>query len=148
MRLHDEHRRPGACREFTRILPPVRTERPIVLRGFAPGDEMRSALVAGTRRSLDLGEAVLKVRDDRGAPFTDLPLWATVSAWCPSAHGADLIDLELEGTPGRQLRPHRPGNPPLAERRDRPRAPVPRPDAGGEPYDLFAETLDVLADGN
>ncbi|MFI1154798.1 hypothetical protein [Streptomyces sp. NPDC020817] len=99
MRLHDEHRRPGACREFTRILPPVRTERPLVLWGFAPGDEMRSALVAGTRRSLDLREAVLKVRDDRGAPFTDLPLWATVGAWCPSAHGADLIDLELEGKP-------------------------------------------------
>ncbi|MFI8261125.1 hypothetical protein [Streptomyces sp. NPDC085665] len=97
VRLHDEHQWLGACREFTRILPPERAERPLVLRGFAPGDELRRALMAGTRRSLDLGEAVLKVRDDRGAPLADLLLWATVSAWRPSAHGADLIDLELEG---------------------------------------------------
>lgn len=97
VRLHDEHRWLGAGREFTRVHAPERAEPPLVLRGLAPGDALRRALLTATRRSLDLGEAVLKVRDDRGEPFAELILWVTVGAWRPSPRGADLIDLELEG---------------------------------------------------
>ncbi|MFE7098531.1 barstar family protein [Streptomyces erythrochromogenes] len=95
--LHDGRRRLGSCRGFTRALPPGRLDPPIVLRGLAPGEELRQALEAATRPVLDLGEAVLHVRDDRGEPFAELPLWVTVSDRRPSALGANLIDLELEG---------------------------------------------------
>ncbi|MEV0990317.1 hypothetical protein [Streptomyces sp. NPDC049949] len=99
VRLHDERRRLGACREFTRILPPVRTERPLVLRGFAPGEEMRRALMAGTRRSLDLGEAVLKVRDDHvrgGAPLRALEDR-------PPGHSYELDGRHVTDVPGLYL---------------------------------------------
>ncbi|MGW1091615.1 hypothetical protein ACWD4L_36465 [Streptomyces sp. NPDC002596] len=49
------------------------------------------------RRALDLEQAALHKRDERGAPFTERLLWATVSAWRPSAHEAGLIGLELDG---------------------------------------------------
>ncbi|MFC9824999.1 barstar family protein [Streptomyces erythrochromogenes] len=94
--LHDGRRRLGSCRGFARALPPRRLDPPIVLRGLAPGEELRRALETATRSTLDLGEAALEVRDDRGEPFAELLLWATVSGWRPSAPGADLIDLELE----------------------------------------------------
>ncbi|MFJ3979457.1 barstar family protein [Streptomyces sp. NPDC090021] len=97
VRLHDGQRWLGSCREFARVLPPGRPDPAIVLRGFAPGEELRQALTAGTRRALDLGEAALEVRDDLGEPFAELLLWTTVSAWQPSALGPGLIDLELEG---------------------------------------------------
>nr|WP_234351073.1 barstar family protein [Streptomyces sp. XY533] len=99
--LHDGRRLLGSCRGFTRILPPGRSDPPIVLRGLSPGAELRRALATATRRTLDLGEAALEVRDDRGEPFAELLMWVTVSSWCPSAlgsgSGSGLIDLELEG---------------------------------------------------
>ncbi|MET7801882.1 barstar family protein [Streptomyces decoyicus] len=97
VRLHDGRRWLGSCREFARVLPPERVEPPLVLRGLAQGDELRRRLMTGTRRALDLEEAALEIRDDRGEPLAERLLWATVSAWRPSARGADLIDLELSG---------------------------------------------------
>lgn len=81
VRLHDGHRWLGSCREFARVLPSERAERPLVLRGLAPGDQLRAALAKGTRRALDLEEANLEIRDDRGEPLTHHPLPARVSAW-------------------------------------------------------------------
>ncbi|MFJ4776553.1 barstar family protein [Streptomyces sp. NPDC088762] len=97
VRLHDGRRWLGSCREFARILPPARVDPPLVLRGLAPADELRRALMTATRRPLDLGEASLNIRDDKGEPFAELPLWVTITAWHPSPRGAGLIDLELEG---------------------------------------------------
>ncbi|MFJ6783159.1 barstar family protein [Streptomyces yangpuensis] len=97
VRVHDRQRWLGSCREFARVLPPWRPDPAIVLRGLAPGEELRRALTTGTRRVLDLGEAALEVRDDLGEPFAELLLWITVSAWYPSPLGTGLIDLELEG---------------------------------------------------
>ncbi|WP_404962140.1 hypothetical protein [Streptomyces sp. 147326] len=71
VRLHDGYRWLGSCREFTRVLPPEHTAPPLVLRGLAPSDRLRQALTTGTRRTLDLGEARLEMRDDRGEPLTD-----------------------------------------------------------------------------
>ncbi|WP_431040477.1 barstar family protein [Streptomyces sp. P1-3] len=97
VRLHDEHRWLGSCREFARILPPEQVAPPLIARGLAPSDQLRRALMRGTRRALDLEEAALEIRDDRGEPLAERLLWTTVSAWRPSALGADLIDLELDG---------------------------------------------------
>lgn len=97
VRLHDGHRWLGSCGEFTRVLPPERAAHVLVLRGLAQSDELRAALQKGTRRALDLEEAALEVRDDRGEPLTDFLLRTRVRAWRPSSHGTDLIDLELDG---------------------------------------------------
>ncbi|MFE2925434.1 barstar family protein [Streptomyces goshikiensis] len=97
VRLHDGHRWLGSCREFTRVVPPEQVPPPLVLRGLAPSDQLRAALAKGTRRALDLEEAALEIRDDEGELLTDRLLWATVSGWRPSARGADLVDLELDG---------------------------------------------------
>ncbi|WP_211238533.1 hypothetical protein [Actinomadura rifamycini] len=97
VRVHDERRWLGSCREFARVLPPERERPALVLRGLAPGDRLRAALAKGTRRALNLDETVLEIRDDRGEPLTDRTLWVEVRAWRPSAHGTDLIDLELDG---------------------------------------------------
>ncbi|MEU5286488.1 barstar family protein [Streptomyces sp. NPDC020755] len=96
VRLHDGHRWLGSCREFTRILPSNEAPPPLVLRGLAPSDQLRAALMKGTRRALDLEEAALEIQDGEGELLADRPLWATVSDWRPSACGADLIDLELD----------------------------------------------------
>ncbi|WP_262403633.1 barstar family protein [Actinomadura sp. CNU-125] len=69
---------------------------PLVLRGLRPGDRLRDALSKGTRRALDLGVAVLEIRDDLGEPLTDRSLWAKVGAWRPSPDGIEPIDLEFE----------------------------------------------------
>ncbi|MFD9521465.1 barstar family protein [Streptomyces sp. NPDC059979] len=61
------------------------------------GDRLRRALTTGTRRALDLEEAWLEIRDDRGDPLTDRLLRPTVRTWRPSSLGTDLIDLELDG---------------------------------------------------
>ncbi|MFI9235727.1 barstar family protein [Streptomyces sp. NPDC053079] len=98
VRVHDEQRWLGSCREFTRVLPPDRAASPLVLRGLAPGAELRRALATGTRRALNLEEAALEIRDDRGEPLAERLLWATIHAWRPSTLGADLIDLELDGS--------------------------------------------------
>ncbi|MFB6604773.1 barstar family protein [Streptomyces noursei] len=97
LRVHDGRRWLGSCREFTRILPPGETAPPLVLRGLTPGERLRTALARGTRRALDLEEAALEIRDDRGVPLTERMLWTRISAWRPSSYGTDLIDLELEG---------------------------------------------------
>lgn len=97
VRVHDGHQWLGSCREFARILPAARVAPPLVLRGLVPGDRLRAALSKGTRRSLNLEEAALELRDDLGELLTDRILWATVSAWRPSSYGPDLIDLELDG---------------------------------------------------
>ncbi|WP_332757565.1 barstar family protein [Streptomyces sp. MT206] len=97
VRLHDGHRWLGSCREFARVVPPEQAPPPLVLRGLAQSDRLRAALMKGTRRALDLEEAALEIRDGGGELLTDRLLWATVSGWRPSACGADLIDLELDG---------------------------------------------------
>ncbi|WP_326633585.1 MULTISPECIES: barstar family protein [unclassified Streptomyces] len=97
VRLHDEYRWLGSCREFTRVLPPGHAAPPLVLRGLAPGDRLPRALTTGTRRTLDLEEACLEMRDDRGEPLTDRLLRPTVRSWRPSSRGTHLIDLELDG---------------------------------------------------
>jgi RNAse (barnase) inhibitor barstar len=97
VRLHDGYRWLGSCREFARVLPSEAAAPPLVLRGLAPGDRLRQALTTGTRRALDLEEAELEIRDDRGEPLTGLLLRPVIRTWRPSAHGAGLIDLELGG---------------------------------------------------
>ncbi|MFD9322392.1 barstar family protein [Streptomyces sp. NPDC060053] len=97
VRLHDGYRWLGSCREFTRVLPPEQAASPLVLRGLAPGDRLRRALTTGTRRTLDLDEAWLEVRDDRGKPLTERLLRPKVRTWHPSSRGTDLIDLEIDG---------------------------------------------------
>ncbi|MEU0632041.1 barstar family protein [Streptomyces sp. NPDC005989] len=97
VRLHDGYRWLGSCREFARILPPEQVEFPVVLRGLAPSDRLRRALATGTRRTLDLEEAWLEIRDDQGEPLTDRLLRPKVRTWQPSSLGTDLIDLELDG---------------------------------------------------
>ncbi|MFE2263029.1 barstar family protein [Streptomyces griseosporeus] len=96
-RLHDEYRWLGSCREFARVLPAEAAPRSLVLRGLAPGDGLRRALANGTRRALDLGEAWLEIRDDRGELLTDRLLRPVVRSWGPSSRGTDLVDLELGG---------------------------------------------------
>jgi hypothetical protein len=97
VRVHDGHRRLGSCLEFARVPPPERSAPPLVLRGLAQGDQLRAALMKGTRRALDLEQAALEIQDDQGEPLTERLLWARVSAWRPSSYGTDLIDLELDG---------------------------------------------------
>ncbi|MFJ9560183.1 barstar family protein [Streptomyces fuscichromogenes] len=98
VRVHDGHQWLGSCQEFVRVLPAAeQMAPPLVLRGLAQGDRLRAALAKGTRRALDLAEAALEILDDQGRPLTDRLLWTEVSAWRPSSHGTDLIDLELAG---------------------------------------------------
>ncbi|MER5197281.1 barstar family protein [Streptomyces sp. NPDC002755] len=97
VRLHDGHRWLGSCREFARVLPPEQPEPPLVLRGLTTGDRLRQALTTGTRRTLDLGETRLEIRDDRGEPLTDRLLRPRIRTWHPSSPGTDLIDLEIDG---------------------------------------------------
>ncbi|MFV2173100.1 barstar family protein [Actinomadura sp. LOL_016] len=97
VRVHDGRRWLGSCTEFARILPPRRTPPPLVLRGLAPTDRLRTALAKGTRRALNLEQADLEIRDDQGRPLTDHLLWAEVRSWRPSSDGTGRIDLELDG---------------------------------------------------
>ncbi|MFC9931595.1 hypothetical protein [Streptomyces sp. NPDC127190] len=97
VRVHDGRRWLGSCREFARVLPRQQGAHPLVLRGLAPGDQLRAALTKGTRRALDLEQAALEIQDDQGELLTERLLWARVSAWRPSSYGKDLIDLELDG---------------------------------------------------
>ncbi|WP_432108844.1 barstar family protein [Streptomyces sp. AA1529] len=96
VRVHDGHRWLGRCREFARVLPREQGAQPLVLRGLAPGDELKAALMKGTRRALDLEQAALEIQDDRGEPLTERLLWTRITAWRPSLHGTGLIDLELD----------------------------------------------------
>ncbi|MET7543885.1 barstar family protein [Streptomyces sp. NPDC005507] len=97
VRVHDGLRWLGSCREFARVLPPEQVAPPLVLRGLAQSDQLRAALMKGTRRALDLEETALEIRDDQGEPLTERLLWTRVTTWHPSSNGTDLIDLELDG---------------------------------------------------
>ncbi|WP_020140682.1 barstar family protein [Streptomyces sp. 351MFTsu5.1] len=97
VRVHDGHRWLGSCREFTRVLPADQAVPLLVLQRLAQGDQLRAALMKGTRRALDLEEAALEIQDAQGEPLTDRLLWAKVRSWRPSSYGTDLIDLELGG---------------------------------------------------
>jgi hypothetical protein len=97
VRVHDGHRWLGSCRAFTRLLPPAQATPPLVLRGLAPGERLRTALTKGTRRALDLEQAILEIQDDRGEPLAERLLWARVNVWRPSSPSSDLINLELDG---------------------------------------------------
>ncbi|MFJ9738818.1 barstar family protein [Streptomyces sp. NPDC101166] len=97
VRLHDGYRWLGSCREFARVLPPEQVEPPLVLRGLVPSERLRQALARGTRRTLNLEEVWLGIRDDRGEPLADRLLRPEVRAWQPSSGGTDLMDLELDG---------------------------------------------------
>ncbi|WP_344326099.1 barstar family protein [Kitasatospora putterlickiae] len=97
VRVHDGHRWLGSCGEFARVLPAKQSAPPLILRGLAPSERLMAALKKGTRQALDLEQAALEIRDDRGEPLTDRLLWAEVSAWRPSSCGTALIDLELDG---------------------------------------------------
>ncbi|MFJ3835086.1 barstar family protein [Streptomyces sp. NPDC090054] len=96
VRLHDEYRLLGGCREFARVLRVEEAQPLLVLRGFAPGEAMRQVLAKGTRRALTLGEAELEIRDDLGDRLTERYMWPTVGGRRPSSLGADLIDMELD----------------------------------------------------
>ncbi|MFH9984221.1 barstar family protein [Streptomyces luteogriseus] len=106
VRLHDRHRWLGSCREFTRVMPDETAVPSLVLRGLAPSGRLRRALATGTRRALDLDEARLRIRDDEGRPLTDRLLRPKIKAWRPSAHGPDLIDLELDEALGEPVPGH------------------------------------------
>jgi RNAse (barnase) inhibitor barstar len=97
VRVHNGRRWLGSCREIARVLPAEQTPRTLVLRGLAPSDRLTRVLRTGTRRALDLDEAALEIRDDRGELLSDLIMRPAVRTWGPSAHGTDLIDLELTG---------------------------------------------------
>ncbi|MGY3200618.1 hypothetical protein ACVW19_001133 [Streptomyces sp. TE5632] len=97
VRVHDGSRWLGSCREFARVLPQERAAPPLVLRGLARSDRLRTALRTGTRRALDLEQAALEIWDARGEPLTGRLLWTTVRDRGPSSYGVDLIDLELDG---------------------------------------------------
>ncbi|MET9662348.1 barstar family protein [Streptomyces sp. NPDC006510] len=98
VRVHDGRRWLGSCREFTRILPPKQSAPPLVLKGLAFGDQLRTALMKGTiREAVDLGQAALEIRDDLGEPLTERPLRARVLNWWRNAYGRSLIDLKLDG---------------------------------------------------
>jgi hypothetical protein len=95
--VHDGRRWLGSCQEFSRVLPSEQSAPPLVLQGLAQGDQLREALVKGTRRALDLEQAALQIQDDQGEPLAQRLLSARVSSWRPSSYGTDLIDLELGG---------------------------------------------------
>ncbi|MCF2527020.1 hypothetical protein, partial [Yinghuangia soli] len=95
VRVHDEEQWLGSCREFTKILPAENPLPPLLLRGLAPSSGLREVLAKGTRKSLDLEDVVLDIRDDQGDQLADFELRAKVEAWRPSPCGTDLIDLQL-----------------------------------------------------
>jgi RNAse (barnase) inhibitor barstar len=96
VRVHDQHRWLGSCREFARILPAEIPAPRLVLRGLAPSDRLARALETGTRRALDLEKAWLEIRDDRGALLDERLLHPRVRSWSVSSHGRRLVDLELD----------------------------------------------------
>ncbi|WP_308012358.1 barstar family protein [Actinacidiphila acidipaludis] len=98
VRIHDERRWLGSCREVARVLPPENPPRTLVLRGLAPSDRLLSALRVGTRRARDLDQCRLEIRDDHDGLVADLLVRPAVQAWQPSAHGRDLIDVALTGS--------------------------------------------------
>ncbi|MFJ8662296.1 hypothetical protein [Streptomyces sp. NPDC093795] len=98
VRLHDGRRWLGSCEGFALLLPDSRPDPPLVLRGLAPGEQLRAALEKGTRRALELEQVELELRDRRGELLTSRLIWGRVTGSGPSALGPDLIDLDLDGT--------------------------------------------------
>ncbi len=68
VRVHDGHPWLGSCREFARVLPPEQVAPPLVLRGLAQSDQLRAALMRGTRRALDLEETASRYGTTRASP--------------------------------------------------------------------------------
>lgn len=67
--MHDGHRWLGSCREFARVLPRKRPAPPLVLRGLAPGDQLRVAL-APDGEPYDLFGVVLDLLAEGGMHVT------------------------------------------------------------------------------
>ncbi|MFF4979422.1 barstar family protein [Streptomyces sp. NPDC001046] len=97
VQVHDQRRRLGSCREFTRVLPGDTPAPSLVLRGLAPSDRLTRAWETGTRRTLDLKEAELEIRDDQGDLLGDRLLHPRIRGWSVSPHGRHLVDLALDG---------------------------------------------------
>ncbi|MEU4076522.1 hypothetical protein DEJ45_21420 [Streptomyces venezuelae] len=97
VRLHDGRRWLGSCREFAAVEPPQWPAPPLVLRGLAPGGELRRVLAEAGGREPALEKAELELRDGRGEVLTDRLFWAVVRGWEASPLGDGLIDLTLDG---------------------------------------------------
>ncbi len=104
--LHDERALLGHCRDLSIVLPPdeVPTGPPFQLLGCAPGPALSAALATGTRRSLHLDEAELRILDRTGELLADrLVSAADICAWRPSALGDGLLDIDLTRGPWPQI---------------------------------------------
>ncbi|WP_050501960.1 barstar family protein [Streptomyces monomycini] len=100
--LHDGRALLGHCRDLSTVLPPdeAPTGPPFQLLGCAPGPALGAALATGTRRSLHLDEAELRILDRTGGLLTDrLVSAADITAWRPSALGDGLLDIDLTRGP-------------------------------------------------
>ncbi|NUS81339.1 MAG: hypothetical protein HOY75_00950 [Streptomyces sp.] len=98
--LHNGREGLGTCADFSDIVAPDAPddeppETPLCLLGCAPGDRLRSALAAGTRRRLRLGEAQLLILDRNGAEGTYRYITAEIADWKPSPLGPGLLDIRL-----------------------------------------------------
>ncbi|MES4900952.1 MULTISPECIES: barstar family protein [unclassified Streptomyces] len=97
--LHDGREHLGTCADFSDIVAPdddrSAADAPLCLLGCAPGDRLRSALAAGTRRRLRLEEAMLLVLDRNGAEDTYRYVHAEIADWKPSPLGPGLLDIRL-----------------------------------------------------
>ncbi|MEV5596927.1 barstar family protein [Streptomyces sp. NPDC052496] len=104
--LHDERTWLGHCRDLSIVLPPDEDPSgpPCQLLGCAPSAALDAALATGTRRSLFLDEAELRILDHTGAELTDRLIPAPhVSGWRPSALGDGLLDIDLTQAPFPQI---------------------------------------------
>ncbi|MFD8866427.1 barstar family protein [Streptomyces sp. NPDC059590] len=95
--LHNGREHLGTCADFSDVVAPddESPDTSLHLLGCAPGDRLQSALAAGTRRRLGLGEALLLVLDRNGAESTDLYVTAEIADWKPSSLGPGLLDIRL-----------------------------------------------------
>ncbi|MFI1331144.1 barstar family protein [Streptomyces sp. NPDC020845] len=98
--LHNGREHLGTCADFSDIVAPDAPDdeppdTPLCLLGCAPGDRLRSALAAGTRRRLRLGEAQLLVLDRNGAEDAYRYVTAEIADWKPSPLGPGLLDIRL-----------------------------------------------------
>ncbi|MFD7661717.1 barstar family protein [Streptomyces sp. NPDC059788] len=104
--LHDERTWLGHCRDLSVVLPPddEPSGPPFQLLGCAPGATLGAVLSTGTRRSLFLDEAELRILDHTGTELTDrLVSGLHISGWRPSALGDGLLDIDLTRAPYPQI---------------------------------------------